>query len=94
MQEKGVAGDWMQIGYSAPGTGNSYSYASNVFAYTSAANAKTWQAAAKVKLNDCPATTGVWKLTAGENNSNLTITDGGTTPNCKLLTASWDNLTR
>lgn len=101
MQEKGNAGNWMQIGYSAPGTGNSFSYASNVFEYstTDASLDDTnydWMADPKVALNDCAAAepqTGSWKLTAG-GTSSLTITDGSGSNNCKALTASWESLLR
>lgn len=102
MQEKGVAGNWMLIGYSAPGTGSSFSYGSNVFHYSTTDEAidgttNDWMADAKVKLNDCDeadAKTGSWKLTAGETDGNLTITDASVNAKCKALTASWDNLTR
>ena len=102
-QEKGAVGNWVVIGYSAPGVGSSNSYASNVFAYQGNATTTVgdWQAKAKVKLNDCAANTGVWKLSAtnagtSENGvyTSFSITDGGTTPQCKALTASWDNLFR
>lgn len=102
-QEKGEVGKWMEIGYSAPGVGASFSYASNVFDYSpdgsGTADATNWYAKAKSKLNDCPATTGQWSLKAENVGSagaytGFTIKDNNTTPNCKLLTASWDNLTR
>lgn len=101
-QEKGAVGNWVQIGYSAPGVGSSYSYHSNVFNYEGSSTDGTgdWQAAAKVKLNDCEIGS-IWKLTAtnaGTASDNVypsfSIQDGGTAPQCKALTASWDNLFR
>jgi hypothetical protein len=101
MQEKGVAGNWMLIGYSAPGTGSSFSYASNVFEYSTtdtdlSGATNDWMADPKTDLNDCgtqAAKHGSWKLTAGGSGS-LTITDASVEANCKSLTASWSNLTR
>jgi prepilin-type N-terminal cleavage/methylation domain-containing protein len=105
-QEKANVGNWVDIGYSAPGTkGNGSSYASNVFTYTGnescgGATACYWYAQAKQKLNDCQIGEG-WKLDATAVNAG---TDGNftaftiasnssdTKPNCKALTASWDNL--
>ncbi len=102
-QEKNDVGDWTEIGYSAPGTGSSHSYESNVFAYTDGgAGHNNWQAKPKVDLNDCKKSVGAdaWKLTATANGASGTATafqiadasSGGS--NCKNLTASWDNLTR
>ena len=101
-QEKGKVGGWVEIGYSAPGTGSSTSYASNVFTYTGSADGAapaTWTATPKQKLNDC-TTSGKWSLKA-ENKGTATdnmypsfeISDNSTTDVCKSLTASWDNLT-
>jgi len=100
-QEKNDVGDWTEIGYSAPGTGSSHSYASNVFNYSDG-NGDNWQAQPKTDLNDCKKTVGAdaWKLTATANGANGTATSfqiadastGGS--NCKNLTPSWDNLTR
>ena len=103
-QEKGDVGNWVVIGYSAPGEkGNGSSYASNVFTYTGietcgGATACDWQAVPKTKLNDC-TTSMKWKLTAtssGDNGSGaytaFTIADGQSSSECLALTASWSNL--
>ena len=99
LQEKNDAGDWKQIGYSAPGTklDDAYHYSSNVIAYESAEGAFTWVAkpATGVTLNDCDSSDDGWKLAAGpDGNGTLAIEDDGTEPDCKILTASWDNLTK
>lgn len=104
-QEKGRVGGWVEIGYSAPGVGSSISYASNVFTYTGTADgtgAHSWTATARQKLNDC--TSGMsWVLNASNGSesesgsgiyTSFGISDGGTDPECKTLTASWDNLFR
>ena len=102
-QEKNNVGNWFEIGYSAPGTGSSYSYASNVFNYSgsSTAGVADWAASPKVDLNDCKKNTAnAWKLTGTANASDGTATAfqiadasaGGAA--CKNLTASWNNLTR
>ena len=106
-QEKGSVGDWVQIGYSAPGakaSGNPSSYSSSVFNYAGnscGGSNCTWSATPKVKLNDCPANAIGWQLQAANTGSNgdgtytnfvLTSTSN-TNSDCKALTASWDNLT-
>ena len=97
IQEKNAVGDWVKIGYSAPGTkgDNNYSYASKVIDYGSAEDAATWTATPTtgVTLNDC-AHGEYWKLKAGlDNTSNLAIEDDDSNGDCTVLTASWDNLT-
>ena len=102
-------GNWSEIGYNAPGTqvGSNSSYTNN-FGYgdavtsagTTSAQA-TWTATAKVKLNDCPATTGKWVLVASSQHSD---SDGTTyvkiqkgdasTGTCVGLTPSFTNLVR
>ena len=99
LQEKNAAGDWKQIGYSAPGTkgDDAYHYSSNVIAYESAEGEFTWTAkpATNVTLNDCDSNDDGWKLKAGpDGNGTLSIEDDGTADDCKILTASWDNLTK
>ena len=102
--EKGDVGTWVAIGYSAPGTkGNGSSYASNVFTYTGdntcgAGTKCTWTATPKTKLNDC-TTSMKWSIkaeTSGDNGSGaytaFTLSDDGSSGDCKALTASWDNL--
>lgn len=93
-QEKADVGDWVQIGYSAPGQkSNASSYASNVFTYTS--TGANWKAVPKQKLNDCEGTSEFWALSATKvDDGKFTIGDGGTATDCKALTASWDNLMR
>ena len=102
-QEKNDVGDWTQIGYSAPGTGSSHSYASNEFWYHDDSKSE-WYASPKHKLNDCAAGSATgkqWGLKATDNGTNTTaatafeITDesaGGS--DCLNLTASWSSLTR
>ena len=97
IQEKNAVGDWVKIGYSAPGTkgDDNYSYASKVIDYGSAENAATWTATPTtgVTLNDC-AHGESWKLKADlDNTSNLAIEDDESAGDCTVLTASWDNLT-
>jgi hypothetical protein len=100
-QEKNEVGDWAEIGCSAPGAGSFYSYESNVFKYSGSADGTmpaTWLAEPKQKLNVC-STEGKWALSAtnsGDATDNIypsfNITDGGSTPVCKALIASWDKL--
>ena len=102
-QEKGRVGGWVEIGYSAPGVGSSISYASNVFTYTGTADGTgdhSWTAVPKQKLNDC-TTSMQWSLSAKNGGTavdnmypSFEISDNSTSPLCKNLTASWDNLFR
>lgn len=92
--ENAALGDWAKIGYEAPGTKtDAANYSNTNFAYTEVSAGK-WQATANVPLNDCPKSTGVWKLTATGTEKGITIADDGTTSTCKDLTQSWDNLMR
>ena len=103
-QEKNEVGDWLKIGYSAPGTGSSHSYGSGVFHYTDTEDGSDWMADPKVKLNDCEAaaqSTGTWKLQANGNGTDTApatsfeIVDASTGgSDCLNLTASWSSLTR
>ena len=96
IQEKNEASDWKQIGYSAPGSKtDAYNYASNGIAYASEEGEFTWTAkpATNVTLNDCDANDDGWKLKAGlDNSSSLAIEDDDSADDCKILTASWENL--
>ena len=89
--ENNKAGDWVAIGYSAPGDkgtdGNHYSstnffYAGSGYQAASGEGSEAqdafWSASAKVKLNDCPITTSV---TAGQGQWNIkaSITQASTT---------------
>ncbi|WP_297945767.1 type II secretion system protein [uncultured Fibrobacter sp.] len=95
-------GDWGQIGYTAPGSkSNSGKYTSNEFEYTGGVSGTTgtWQAKALHKLDDCPATTGLWALTAtveGETSTKAgeVHTQAGTsmTAACRALTPAFDKL--
>ena len=101
--EKGNVGNWVDIGYSGPGTKTSgSSYNSNVFNYEGnstcgGATACTWTAKAKVKLNDCEIGHG-WAMTAtavnaaGDTYTAFVLADNQSDTNCKALTASWSNL--
>jgi len=102
-QEKNNVGNWVEIGYSAPGTGSSYSYESNVFNYSGSntAGVGDWVASPKVDLNDCKKNTAnAWKFTATPDKTDGTATafaiaDASAAGNaCKVLTPSWSNLTR
>jgi len=103
-QEKNEVGNWVEIGYSAPGTGSSHSYASNTFWYHDDNGKDEWYASPKQKLNDCAAGSATgkqWGLAALTNGtaqtaaSSFQITDASATgTNCKVLTPSWDALTR
>lgn len=85
-------GDWPTIGYSAPGTGSSNNYASNVITYTGAD--KSWQAVAVNDLNDCPGSTGTWKMQATVDGTSVFYADDNSTPECKNLTPAWTGLYR
>lgn len=95
-QEKGAVGNWPEIGYSAPGTAstNKSEYTSNVFKYSGAAT-HNWIAQPKdatTKLNDCDNTE-KWQLNSSITTSGeVKIEDGQSSPDCKILTASWSNL--
>ena len=106
-QEKNNVGNWVDIGYSAPGEKkNGSSYESNTLAYAGnetcgGATACYWSAKAKQKLNDCAIGTG-WQLDATAVNAGadgsftaftIATNTSNTSANCKALTASWDNLT-
>ena len=93
MSEKAALGDWLAIGYEAPGTKtNASNYSDNLFQYTGTES--TWQAKALQGLNDCKIND-AWKLKSSVTTTNaLKIQDDGTTTDCKALTASWDNLMR
>lgn len=102
--EANAMGDWNQIGYSAPGVkaaGKTNEYATDNFKYTDTFNSATsvWTATAKVALNECPATTGTWTLTASAQKNATTqqtyvnFTAGGEAK-CTGLTPSFTKLTR
>jgi len=67
-QEAYAAGDWNQIGYTAPGDKKSSgSFESNEFIYTGGLDGTTgtWNAENQHKLDDCESGKGVgWQLTA------------------------------
>ena len=67
-QEAYKAGDWNQIGYTAPGKkASSGSYVSGEFLYTGGLDGSKnglWEATALHKLDDCAANTKGWVLTA------------------------------
>lgn len=96
-QEKGSVGNWVQIGYSAPGEKkNGSSYASQVFQYYS--TGADWTAKPKTKLNDCE-TNEFWSLKAENKGTavdgvypNFAISDNTSSDDCLALTASWSSL--
>lgn len=99
-QEKNDVGDWLEIGYSAPGTKQgTYSYFSTVFLYNGTSGGSDWVAVPRVDLNECTAgTSEAWKAeailsgTAGSAGSfKISVTGNA---NCTPLTASWSSLSR
>ena len=105
-QEAYKAGDWNQIGYTAPGDKKSSgSFESNEFIYVgglSSANG-TWSATNRHKLDDCVAGTKGWELTAtveGEGSSkagqvSISVTAATTTTApCMGLTTSFAKLAK
>ncbi|WP_295097278.1 hypothetical protein [uncultured Fibrobacter sp.] len=85
-------GDWIAIGYTAPGRGSSNSYDSDNFKYTNATN-NVWTAAAINALNDCPQN-GTWTLAPSSSTTDpraVNYTMGGN-GNCTALTPSFKQL--
>lgn len=96
--EKNEVGNWVEIGYEAPGTVNSTKTASEtgVIKYAESGDAGSgyiWTATPKANLNDC-TTDMSWSLKATGTSTGLIIIDNSTSSECKALTASWDNLMR
>ena len=101
LQEKTDVGDWLQIGYEAPGSKtNASSYTSSVFTYTGTANTADWKAAIKsngTALNSCTVDNShFWGLTASKKSADgtLQITDASSHADCLALTPSWSALIR
>ena len=87
----GSLGDWIAIGYSAPGSGSSNSYKTDVFNYTNESG-NVWTAAARVDLNDCK-TGGTWTITpAIGTNDNRAVNYTVNSNVCTSLTPSFANL--
>jgi prepilin-type N-terminal cleavage/methylation domain-containing protein len=106
-QEAYAAGDWNQIGYTAPGKKQSSgSFISGEFLYTGGLQGDDglWQATALHKLDDCPANTQGWELTAevepssstkaGEVTIKATAASGTAQQACRGLTTSFDKLAK
>ena len=102
-QEAYKAGDWNQIGYTAPGDKKSSgSFESNEFIYTGGLSGTngTWNAKNKHKLDDCAANSNGWALTAaveGEGSSKagqVSITVGTGVAACMGLTTSFSKLAK
>lgn len=96
-QEKLRVGTWPEIGYTAPGTASTgkSTYTSKVFKYSGAADSAWTAQPTGQALNDCKADNASykWSLTARTStNKDVTIADASTHADCKVLTASWDNL--
>ena len=90
----GTVGNWFEIGYSAPGTGASNSYASDNFGYDGSTSGH-WIATAKRELNDCPATTGKWEMVATGSGTNVSYANGSqSVTQCINLTPAWSGLYR
>ena len=104
-QEAYKAGDWNQIGYTAPGDKKSSgSFESNEFIYTGGMSGVkgTWFAQNRHKLDDCLSTyVNPWRLEAeveGEGSSKagqvkISIPSGGE-PKCTGLTTSFSKLAK
>ena len=106
-QEAYKAGDWNQIGYTAPGDKKSSgSFESNEFIYVGGLTSGgdgSWSATNKHKLDDCVADTKGWELTAtveGEGSSKagqvsveVTAATDDTAP-CMGLTTSFAKLAK
>lgn len=91
--ENAALGDWVKIGYEAPGNKNSNTqYQNTNFTYDET-GAGYWKATTRVALNDC-AIGNFWALKATASSTGVKIEDDSSTENCKALTASWNNLTR
>jgi prepilin-type N-terminal cleavage/methylation domain len=106
-QEAYAAGDWNQIGYTAPGKKQSSgSFISGEFLYTGGMKGDDglWEATALHKLDDCPADTKGWVLTAAVEPASsskageVTVTAGAATNKneqaCRGLTTSFDKLAK
>ena len=105
--ERNALGNWIEIGYSAPGkrdASNTSKYTSENFTYTGAAptgTAKTlaagWKAENKVKLDAC-AIGGDWtlNLTLGSGNNQGNVAYAATTNNadCDGMAPAFKNLAR
>jgi len=99
--EKSDTGNWVQIGYTAPGAKtNASSFSSKEFTYTAGDNEKDWQAVNIHDLNDCTIAKGTanpWKLSAVASSSNgngvMTVTATGDA-DCLGLTPAFTNLAR
>ena len=106
VSETNQLGDWGQVGYSAPGAkSTSAKYTSGEFEYTDAASGSNngtsagWNAKNLHKLDDCPAGTTGWVLTAalGANDGTMTVSLGassGDVAKCRAITPSFDKLAR
>ena len=108
--EANNVGNWVQIGYNAPGAAvsgsNGSSSETNNFKYGDALSGQTatWTATAKVKLNECPANSGKWIATAtahttadsqgGNTYVSITAPASGSTAACYGLTPSFAKLAR
>ena len=103
-QEAYKAGDWNQIGYTAPGDKKSSgSFESNEFIYVGGLDGEqgTWSAENRHKLDDCLSGAGVgWELTAtvqSEGSSKAgqaSIAIGTGRPECMGLTTSFVKLAK
>ena len=99
IQENTAVGNWVQIGYTAPGakvSNNPSSFQSNVFKYFGSNNGSgdAWQATPINKLNDCDPNSDSWKMQVSASNGSLTVTTTNSSADCVALTASWDKIAR
>ena len=93
--EKNAVGTWAQVGYKGPGSNAASGAASETSTFNYTGGEGTWQAAAKVALNDC--TKGTWGVTttytSGDVTTTATINDptnceAPLTPNfCRIATS-------
>lgn len=91
----GSLGTWFEIGYSAPGVGNSNSYKSDNFEYDGS-TAGHWKATARKDLNDCQKDSGIWEMVAtSDGGTNVYYANAATSVSqCINLTPAWSGLYR
>ena len=97
--EKGALGNWVEIGYSAPGSKtNASSFASTNFNYTSGDDDFGWVASNINKLNDCAASS-TWSLgpsyvASGNNEGSVSYTATSSSADCMGLTPAFSSLAK
>src|SRR5574344_2338201 len=102
--EKDSVDSWYKIGYKAAGEGSSSKFETTTFTYEGGVSAAqgvmtaatdAWKATAKVKLNDCAATTGVWHMdivAASANGGEISFNPHVSSTDCEMLTPSFTKI--